>query len=69
MPRLFAVSLLLLSVAACGQRGPLYLPSQGIPASQRAPASTSAKKTSKAEQSPEQPADATRQDSANPEQR
>lgn len=37
-PRLLAVSLLLLSVAACGQRGPLYLPSQGIPASQRAPA-------------------------------
>lgn len=37
---MFGVALLV----ACGQRGPLYLPSQGVPASQRPPAQLSAVK-------------------------
>jgi predicted small lipoprotein YifL len=54
--RMFAASLFLAFVAACGQTGDLYLPSQTPPSSQQSPED----KVKKKEQplAPEQPAPA-----------
>ncbi|MDN5873589.1 MAG: lipoprotein [Sinobacteraceae bacterium] len=59
MPRFFilALSISVCAVlAACGQSGPLYLPSQGVPASQKPPISVRALEKPAASSSTSKPA-------------